>query len=424
MLDIKSIRQDLKRIKKRLALRGGTFDELDEIIKKDEKRREIIHKLETLKAKRNETSKEIGKLKREGKDVSTILDNLELDKQTMQSLEEELRVIEEHINDILLMTPNLPHENIPIGKDEKDNVELRKIGTIPDFEFEPKPHWDLATDLDILDFERATKIASSRFVVYKGAGARLERALINFMMDLHVFEHGYQELMLPYIVNYDSMVSAGQFPKFKEDAFKLVDERNLYLNPTAEVPSINMHRNEILEAEQLPIHYAAFTTAFRQEAGSAGRDTRGIIRLHQFNKVELIKFTTPETSYQELDALLQNSERVLQLLELPYRVIELCSGDLGFAMAKTYDIEVYLPSYQTYREIGSISNAEDYQARRANIKYRKNKNAKPEYVHTLNGSGLAVGRTVVAILENYQQKDGTIKVPKVLVPYMKTDIIK
>ena len=424
MLDLKRIRQDFNKVKAQLSKRGESFDQLDEVVNLDEHRRTIIQELEDLKAKRNETSKQIGKLKREGKDVQSVLDNLETDKQSIQSLEGELKALDDKIQEILWMIPNIPHDNIPVGKDENDNLELRRVGTIPTFSFKAKAHWDLAADLDILDFERAAKIATSRFVVYKGAGARLERALINFMMDLHVFEHGYQELLLPYIVNYDSMLGAGQFPKFKEDAFKLTDERNLYLNPTAEVPSINMHRNEILDQEQLPIHYAAFTTAFRQEAGSAGRDTRGIIRLHQFNKVELIKFTTPETSYQELDAMLSNSERVLQLLKLPYRVIELCSGDIGFAMAKTYDIEVYLPAYDGYREIGSISNAEDYQARRANIKYRKTKNAKPEYLHTLNGSGLAVGRTVVAILENYQQKDGTIKVPEVLVPYMKTEIIK
>lgn len=424
MLDLKQIRQNFQAVKAQLSKRGGSFDELDELLIKDEERRSIIQEVEELKAKRNELSKQIGILKREGKDVQPVLDNLELDKQKVQQLETELKSLDNGIEAILLMIPNIPHANIPHGKDENDNLELRRVGAIPTFDFEPKAHWDLATQLDILDFERAAKIASSRFVVYKGAGARLERALINFMMDLHVFEHGYQELLLPYIVNYDSMQGAGQFPKFKDDAFKLVDERNLYLNPTAEVPSINMHRNEILDAEQLPIHYAAFTTAFRQEAGSAGRDTRGIIRVHQFNKVELIKFATPETSYQELDAMLANSERVLQKLKLPYRVVELCSGDLGFAMAKTYDIEVYLPAYKTYREIGSISNAEDYQARRANIKYRKTKNAKPEYLHTLNGSGLAVGRTVVAILENYQQKDGTIKVPDVLIPYMKTEIIK
>ncbi|MCK5388829.1 MAG: serine--tRNA ligase, partial [Candidatus Izimaplasma sp.] len=277
---------------------------------------------------------------------------------------------------------------------------------------------------DILDFERASKISGSRFVIYKGLGARLERALINFMTDLHVFEHGYTETMPPYIVNKESMIASGQFPKFEADAFKLVDKRDLYLNPTAEVPTINYHRDEILDINELPIKYAAFTTAFRQESGSAGRDTRGIIRLHQFNKVELIKFTSPEDSYKELDLMLENSEKVLRLLKLPYRVVVLCTGDLGFAMKKTYDLEVWLPAYNTYREIGSISNAEDYQARRGNIKFKRSKEAKPEYVHTLNGSGLAIGRTVVAILENFQQKDGTIKIPEVLIPYMKTDIIK
>lgn len=424
MLDLKMIRENLDEVINRLNQRGADFSYLRDVVALDEKRRTMIQTVEQLKAKRNETSKLIGQYKREGKDVKEILNSIEDNKAEVAKLEEELQGIEQNIHKQLLLTPNIPHQNIPIGNDEEDNVELKKVGTIPTFNFQPKPHWETATSLDILDFDRATKIAASRFVVYKGLGARLERALIQFMMDVHALDHGYKEIMLPYIVNKDSMTATGQFPKFEDDAFKLVDERNLYLNPTAEVPSINMHRDEILTADQLPIKYTAFTTAFRQEAGSAGRDTRGIIRQHQFNKVELIKFATPETSYDELDQMLANSEKILQLLKLPYRVVELCSGDLGFSMAKTYDIEVYLPSYKTYREIGSISNAEDYQARRGNIRFKRTKDAKAEYLHTLNGSGLAVGRTVVAILENYQQEDGTIKVPDVLVPYMKTDIIK
>jgi seryl-tRNA synthetase len=335
-----------------------------------------------------------------------------------------LKELEEFIYSGLLNTPNIPNESIPVGKNEEDNLLMKTVGNIPTFDFEPLAHWDLGTKLDILDFERASKITGSRFTVYKGLGARLERSLINFMTDLHAHEHGYTEIIPPFIVNRDSMLATGQFPKFEEDAFRVVDERELFLNPTAEVPTINMHRNEILSGDILPIKYTAFTTAFRQEAGSAGRDTRGIIRQHQFNKVELIKFTKPEESYFELDEMLKNSEKVLQLLGLPYRVVTLCTGDLGFSRRKTYDIEVWLPSYNTYREIGSISNAEDYQARRGNIKFKRTKDAKPEYVHTLNGSGLAVGRTVVAILENFQQKDGTIKIPDVLIPYMRTDVIK
>ena len=424
MLDIKMLRENTKEMIELLNRRGSDFSYLEDVVKKDERRREIIQEVEKVKALRNETSKKIGQYKREKKDVSEILAQVETIGKDIKGLEEELRTLEEEIKYQLLITPNLPNPEIPVGKDEEDNLEIKKVGEIPTFDFEPKPHWDLATDLDILDFERAGKISGSRFTVYKGLGARLERALINWMTDLHALEHGYTEIIPPYIVNKDSMTATGQFPKFEEDAFKVLDDRDLYLNPTAEVPTINLHRNETLKAEDLPIKYTAFTTAFRQEAGSAGRDTRGIIRQHQFNKVELIKFTKPEDSYKELDGMLENSAKVLDLLELPYRVVTLCTGDLGFSMRKTYDIEVWLPSYNTYREIGSISNAEEYQARRGNIKFKRDKESKPEFVHTLNGSGLAVGRTVVAILENNQQKDGTIKIPKVLVPYMHTDIIK
>jgi seryl-tRNA synthetase len=394
------------------------------LVEKDARRREIILQVEQVKAKRNELSKLIGQYKREKKDPKEIFEQISQFGKGINELEEELKKLEDEINQTLLITPNIPKEDIPIGKDEEDNEIIKIVGNPTTFDFEPLPHWDLATNLDILDFDRASKISGSRFTVYKGLGARLERSLINFMTDLHAHEHGYTEIIPPYIVNGESMTATGQFPKFKEDAFKVVDERDLYLNPTAEVPTINLHRNETLKLEELPIKYTAFTTAFRQEAGSAGRDTRGIIRQHQFNKVELIKFTTPETSYQELDQMLENSEKVLQLLNLPYRVVSLCTGDLGFSMRKTYDIEVWLPSYNKYREIGSISNAEDYQARRGNIKFKRDAKAKPEFVHTLNGSGLAVGRTVVAILENYQQKDGTIVLPDVLVPYMRTNIIK
>ena len=424
MLDIKMIREKTDYYVELLNRREGDFSYLHDLVKKDQRRREIILQVEKVKALRNETSKKIGLYKREGKDVKEILEKVENIGEDIRKFQDELRDIEEFIFQKLLSTPNIPHEDVPIGKDDTENLQIKVVGETRVFDFEPLPHWELATKLDILDFERASKISGSRFTVYKGLGARLERSLINFMSDLHAIEHGYTEIIPPYIVNKDSMIATGQFPKFEDDAFKVLDERDLYLNPTAEVPVINLHRNEIIPVEQLPIRYTAFTTAFRQEAGSAGRDTRGIIRQHQFNKIELIKFTKPEDSYKELDLMLKDSEKVLQLLKLPYRVVVLCTGDLGFSMRKTYDIEVWLPSFNTYREIGSISNAEDYQARRANIKFKRTKDSKPEYVHTLNGSGLAVGRTVVAILENYQQEDGTIIIPEVLIPYMKTDIIK
>ena len=424
MLDIKQIRENTEEYVELLNRRGGDFSYLFDLVEKDARRREIIVEVEQVKAKRNESSKLIGQYKREKKDTKELFEQIASIGKGIKDLEVELKNIEEEIHHTLLITPNIPREDTPVGMDEEGNIEIKKIGSPTEFNFEPKPHWDLATDLDILDFERASKISGSRFTVYKGLGARLERSLINFMTDLHAHEHGYTEIIPPYIVNGESMTATGQFPKFKDDAFKVLDERDLYLNPTAEVPTINLHRGETLKGEELPIKYTAFTTAFRQEAGSAGRDTRGIIRQHQFNKVELIKFAKPEDSYKELDEMLLHSEKVLKLLKLPYRVVNLCTGDLGFSMRKTYDIEVWLPSYNTYREIGSISNAEDYQARRGNIKFKRTNDSKPEFVHTLNGSGLAVGRTVVAILENYQQEDGTIVLPEVLVPYMRTDIIK
>lgn len=424
MLDIKKLRENTQEMIELLNRRGGDFSYLNEVIKKDERRRVIIQEVEKVKALRNETSKKIGQYKRENKDVSEILAQVENIGKDIIGLQDELKTIEDEIKYQLLITPNMPREDTPIGNDDEDNLEIKKVGIIPTFEFEPKPHWELGTKLDILDFERASKITGSRFTVYKGLGARLERALLNWMTDLHALEHGYTEIIPPYIVNKESMIASGQFPKFEDDAFKVMDDRDLYLNPTAEVPTINLHRNETLKGEDLPIKYTAFTTAFRQEAGSAGRDTRGIIRQHQFNKVELIKFTKPENSYMELDEMVMHSAKVLDLLELPYRIVNLCTGDLGFSMRKTFDIEVWLPSYNTYREIGSISNAEDYQARRANIKFKRDKDSKPEFVHTLNGSGLAVGRTVVAIMENNQQIDGTIVIPKILIPYMHTDIIK
>lgn len=423
MLDIQLLRSDKEAVIKRLNQRNEDFTErIEAALTADQKRREVLQKVEQLKMARNQLSKSVGEAKHRGEDVNAILARVEDSKSEIQSLEKEAIHAEDTIREILLRIPNMPHLKAPLGTSESDNVEIKKVGNKPVFKFSPKAHWDLAVERDFLDFERAAKISTSRFVIYKNDGARLERALIQFMMDMHA-NKGYQELMLPYLVNATSMTATGQFPKFKEDAFEVKDDRELYLNPTAEVPGINIYRDEILKGEDLPLKYAAFTTAFRQEAGSAGRDTRGIIRQHQFNKVELLKFTKPEDSYAELDDMLAASEAILIALKLPYRVIELCTGDIGFAMAKTYDIEVYLPAYEDYREIGSISNAEDYQARRGNIRFKRTPDAKPEFVHTLNGSGLAVGRTWIAIVENFQNEDGSITVPDVLVPYLKKTVI-
>lgn len=424
MLDIKLIREETDKVFELLSRRNGDFRYIYDIVAKDKERREAIQQVETLKAKKNETSRLIGTYKREGKDISEIQASVQAFSDEIKRLDDLVVKLDDEIKNLLLWTPNLPNESIKVGKDDSENREIKKWHEPTKFSFPIKSHYELGESLDILDFNRAGKITGSRFVVYKGLGARLERSLIMFMMDLHSNHHGYREIIPPYIVNEASMYATGQFPKFKEDAFKLYDDRNFYLNPTAEVPTINLHRDEVLDVSQLPIKYVSYTTAFRQEAGSAGRDTRGILRQHQFNKVELIKFSKPEESYQDLDAMLQDSESVLQALNIPYRVVELCTGDLGQSMRKTYDIEVWLPSENKYREIGSISNAEDYQARRANIKFRRSADAKLELVHTLNGSGLAVGRTVIAVMENYQQADGTIIIPEVLRPYMGTDIIK
>ncbi|HRT68918.1 MAG TPA: serine--tRNA ligase [Bacilli bacterium] len=425
MIDIKLIRENVEEIITKLATRQKDFSYLREVKAKDEEKRELLIKVENLKKERNEKSKLVGQLKREKKDATEVLASVAHIGEEIAVLDEMVNRLEKEINYSLLITPNILHESVPIGKDETENVEIRRYLTPTKFDFTPKAHYELGEKLDILDFERATKITGSRFVVYKGLGARLERSLIAFMMDLHSNKHGYTEIIPPYIVNRESMTATGQLPKFEEDAFKLSNGNgDWFLNPTAEVPTINMYRNEIISFEKLPIYHCSYTMAFRSEAGSAGRDTRGLIRTHQFNKVELIKLTTAESSYQELEKMLLDSEEVLKQLKLPYHVVSLCSGDMGFGMAKTYDIEVWLPSQNAYREIGSISNAEDYQARRGNIKTKRDKDAKLEYVHTLNGSGLAVGRTLVAIMENYQQADGSIKVPEVLIPYMGVDIIK
>ncbi|WP_368502919.1 serine--tRNA ligase [Alkalihalophilus sp. As8PL] len=417
MLDVKRLRNDFAEIKEKLATRGEDISGLDRFGDLDEKRRAIIVEVEELKSRRNQVSQEVAQLKREKKDADHLIKETREVSERVKQLDEELRTIETELDDLLLTIPNVPHESTPIGKTEDDNVEARNWGEVRSFDFEPKPHWDLATDLGILDFERASKVTGSRFVFYKGLGARLERALMNFMMDLHQDEHGYEEVLPPYMVNRTSMTGTGQLPKFEEDAFKIREE-DYFLIPTAEVPVTNMHRDEILQGEQLPIAYTAFSACFRSEAGSAGRDTRGLIRQHQFNKVELVRFVKPEDSYAELENLTGHAEKVLQLLELPYRVMSMCTADLGFTAAKKYDIEVWIPSYDSYREISSCSNFEDFQARRANIKFRRDTKAKAEFVHTLNGSGLAVGRTVAAILENYQQADGSIEIPKVLRPYM------
>ena len=417
MLDLKRVVENTDELIKGLETRGEDFSYLNEVVELDKERKELILKVEALKSKRNEFSKKIGEYKREKKDTAELMAEIDGVGGEVKAIDDQLRVIDESIREKLLGTPNVPRGTIPIGKDEDDNQEVKKWGSPRSFDFETKPHWDLATDLDIIDFERAAKITGSRFAVYKRAGARLERALIGFMLDLHTGEHGYDEILPPVIVNRKSMTGTGQLPKFEDDAFKLENE-DYFLIPTAEVPVTNLHADEALEVCELPIKYTAYSPCFRAEAGSAGRDTRGIIRQHQFNKVELVKFVTPETSYQELETLLTNAEKVLQLLELPYRVIELCTGDIGFSSAKTYDIEVWLPSYSAYKEISSCSNFEDFQARRANIKFRREAKGKLEFVHTLNGSGLAIGRTVAAILENYQNEDGSITVPKVLRSYM------
>lgn len=418
MLDLKFLRNNFEQVKHSLQHRGEDLTDLGRFEELDVKRRTLIAETEKLKSRRNEVSQQVAVLKREKQDADHLIVEMRQVGDQIKSFDEELRSVEEDLDKLLMSIPNIPHESVPVGETEDDNVEIRKWGEVPAFEFEPKPHWDVATELGILDFERAAKVTGSRFVFYKGLGARLERALINFMIDLHVEEHGYEEMLPPYMVNRASMTGTGQLPKFEEDAFRIESE-DYFLIPTAEVPVTNFHRDEILSADSLPISYAAYSASFRSEAGSAGRDTRGLIRQHQFNKVELVKFVKPEDSYEALEQLTGHAEKVLQLLDLPYRVLRMCTADLGFTAAMKYDIEVWIPSYETYREISSCSNFEAFQARRANIRFRRDPKGKPEHVHTLNGSGLAIGRTVAAILENYQQADGSVKVPDVLVPYMR-----
>lgn len=415
MLDPKFLRENLESVEKRLATRGGAVT-LGNFRELDSRRRELLREAEALKAVRNAASEEISRIKDKSQAQPRIAEMREVSAK-IKTLDEELRGVDDELLAVLLTIPNLPHESVPVGASETDNREVRKWGEPPRFGFAPKPHWEIGEGLGILDFERGAKLTGARFTLYRGAGARLERALINFMLDLHTEHHGYEETLPPFMVNRESMTGTGQLPKFEEDLFRM-EGTDYYLIPTAEVPVTNIHRGEILKGSDLPLSYTAYTPCFRKEAGSYGKDVRGLIRQHQFNKVELVKFAHPSTSYAELERLLSDAEEVLRRLGLHYRVVELCTGDMGFSAAKTYDIEVWLPAQDAYREISSCSNFEDFQARRASIRFREDDKAKPEFVHTLNGSGLAVGRTLVAILENCQQEDGTVVVPEALRPYM------
>jgi seryl-tRNA synthetase len=416
MLDVKILRDNLEEIKARMATRGAEIN-WSEFTAIDRERREALAHIERLKEKKNRLSGEIGMLKKSGGDATAQMREVEEVSEAIRKSETPLADVEERFERFMLTLPNLPNPGVKIGKSADDNLEVRRWGEPPRFDFDPKNHWDIGETLGILDFSRAAKIAGARFAVYRDAGAKLERALINFMLDLHTTEHGYKEMLPPALVNRAALVGTGQLPKFEEDLFHLAPG-DYFLIPTAEVPLTNLHRDEMLEREELPIKYVAYTPCFRSEAGSYGKDVRGLIRQHQFNKVEMVKFSEPESSYDELESMTQNAEEVLKRLRLPYRVVELCTGDMGFPSAKTYDLEVWLPGQNAYREISSCSNCEDFQARRANIRYRKDKKGKPIFVHTLNGSGLAVGRTLVAVLENYQQKDGSVVIPEVLRPYM------
>ena len=419
MLDPSYIRDHVDEVRKGLRNRSLDPDKaLEEIATLETARRRIIPELEGLKRQQNTSGDEIARAKRQGKDTAPVQEANRARAQQIKQLGLQLDSIEHQRESAVIVLPNLPHESVPVGKTATDNVEVRRHGDPRAFDFTPVPHWDLGPALGIIDFERGTKIASARFSVLSGAGARLSRALINFMLDLHTREHGYREIAPPYLANSAALLGTGQLPKFEQDLFKIAGDWDLYLAPTAEVPLTNLHRGEILDGRELPIRYTAHTPCFRSEAGSYGQDVRGLIRQHQFDKVELVKITAPEHSYEELETLTLNAEEVLKRLELPYRTMLLCTGDLGFSAAKTYDIEVWLPSQQTYREISSCSNTEAFQARRANIKYRAGGTGKAEFVHALNGSGLAVGRTLIAILENYQQKDGSVTIPDALRPYV------
>ena len=424
MLDFKYIRDHINEVRERIEQRGVKVD-WESFLELDTSRRELLKEVENLRYQKNTVSENIAQLKREKKDASQEIENMRALSQRIKELDSKLQEKEAALDDLMLVIPNIPHSSVVVGKISEENPEIKKWGEMPQFSFKPRSHWEIGEELGILDFDRAAKITGARFTLYRDSGARMERALINFMLDLHTREHHYLEVLPPFIVNKESMTGTGQLPKFEEDLFKL-DNLDYYLVPTAEVPVTNIHQNEIIPADGLPIYYTAYTPCFRKEAGSYGRETRGLIRQHQFNKVEMVKFSTPETSYDELEKLLLNAEEVLKRLKIPYRGVSLCTGDLGFSAAKTYDIEVWLPGQEVFREISSCSNFEDFQARRANIRYKTGVKEKSDYVHTLNGSGLAVGRTVVAILENYQQEDGSVIIPEVLRPYMdgKTVITK
>mgnify|MGYP001142735807 CR=1 FL=1 len=416
MLDVKLLRSDFEGVKKALETRSGTYN-LDEFTALDKERRELLQKVEALKNKQNVVSKQIPAMKKEGKDVTAVFAEMKELSDEAKELDNKIKEIDEKLDSILYTLPNIPNKSVPIGSSDADNKEVRRWGEPANFNFEVKAHWDIGEALDILDFEKAAKVTGSRFVFYKGLGARLERALMNFMLDMHIEKHGYVEVFPPFMVNRRSMIGTGQLPKFEEDAFK-VQDTDYFLVPTAEVPVTNMYRDQILNGADLTIKHCAYTACFRAEAGSAGRDTRGIIRQHQFNKVELVKFARPDNSYEELEKLTNDAEDILKALELPFRTVQLCTGDLGFSSAMTYDLEVWMPSYGRYVEISSCSNFEDFQARRANIKFKDSMQDKAQFVHTLNGSGVALGRTTAAILENYQQEDGSVIIPKALRPYM------
>ncbi len=417
MLSVKFVRENLEVVRAGLDARGVTID-FSEFLRCEGERRSLLVQTEALRQEKNKASEEIAVKKRNKEDAAELIARMKGVSDRIKEMEETLKACEARVGEILLYVPNLPHASVPKGKSAEENPEVMRWGDPPRFDFEPKSHWEIGEMLGILDFNRASKVTGARFALYLGAGAELERALINFMLDLHTSRHGYTEVLPPFMVNRQSLLGTGQLPKFESELFRLAND-DYWLIPTAEVPVTNIHRDEILQAEELPIRYAAYTPCFRREAGSYGKDTRGLIRQHQFNKVELVKFVRPESSYEELEKLLADAREVLVLLNIPFRVVTLCTGDLGFSAAKTYDIEAWMPGLGAYREISSCSNFEDYQARRANIRYRPTLGAKPEFVHTLNGSGLAVGRTVVAVLENYQEADGSIRVPEVLVPYLR-----
>ncbi len=422
MLDIKLIRQEPEKVKAALARRKEE-DKIDELLSLDKQRRDALYEAEQLKNKQNTVSKQIPQIKKEGGDTAPIFAEMKVLSEQIKTLDGKLRELDEAINNLMLRIPNIPNATVPDGDTDEDNIEIRKFAEPTKFDFEPQAHWDLGEKLDILDFGKAAKITGARFTVYKGLGARLERAVINYFLNMHTTEHGYTEIFPPYMVHRNSMVGTGQLPKFEEDAFKVMGT-DYFLIPTAEVPVTNLYREQILSADELPIRHVAYSACFRAEAGSAGRDTRGLIRQHQFNKVELVKFAHPDHSYEELETLVNDAENVLKGLGLPYRVVKICVGDLGFTAAMKYDLEVWMPSYGRYVEISSCSNFEDFQARRAGIKFKNSPTDKPQFVHTLNGSGVAVGRTVAAILENYQNADGSVRIPEALVPFMGTDVIK